>query len=262
MNQYKNIKSVISLEEEKEYNKCSIARIIEEFYKNGEKLPKSIIDNVNFLEGFYVNYYLKLKEGNIHIEKKSTIAQNIMEKIPFEYYKEYVDINWLKTFESEKKFLINNLIDTNKYEIVCYFLDLVSKEDKEKDFKEYIFEPICEINRYIYLIGRNKNHQEIKKYFEVLKKGLEIYEPFYLKICKKFNQIPIDPKKWHKNYKELTIFEKNQRLRDENLKQINLFLLTNDELLDILKDVFNQYENPQESNMLEKEYLKYAVKKW
>lgn len=258
MSKYHDIKNkyTLSIEEEKEYKKSSIAKMIEQSHQKGEKLPEIVIKNINFTEGFYLDYYLQTTEYTHHMIEKTTLAQNVIETLPFEYYKEYMDITWLKTFDEDSNRLINNLIYKTKNEVVSHFLDLVSKENKKDDFKREVFEPIFNLNHHLYnLVEKDKSYKAVKNYFQLFKKALDIYEPFYLEMCKTYKVKPKEIKKWHRDYEYLTVLHK-----DNKLHEINLYLLKSDETLEILKDVFNQYENPHENLMLSKEYFNDAVK--
>lgn len=258
MSKYHDIKNkyTLNLEEEKEYKKSSIAKMIEESHKKGEKLPEIVIKNINFIEGFYLDYYLQTTEHTHHMIEKTTIAQNVIETLPFEYYKEYMDITWLKTFDENSNRLINSLIYKEKNDVIDHFLELVSQENKKDDFKREVFEPIFNINHHLYnLVEKDKSYKAVKNYFQLFKKALDIYEPFYLEMCKTYKVKPKEIKKWHRDYEYLTVLHK-----DTKLHEINLYLLKHDETLDILKDVFNQYENPHENLMLSKEYFNDAVK--
>lgn len=258
MSKYHDIKNkyTLSIEEEKEYKKSSIAKMIEESHKKGEKLPDIVIKNTNFIEGFYLDYFLQTPEYTSHMIEKMTIAQNIIESLPFEFYKEYMDITWLKTFDEDSNRLINSLVYKEKNDVILHFLELISQENKKDDFKREVFEPIFNLNHHLYnLVQKDSSFKAVKNYFHLFKKALEVYEPFYLETCKSYKVKPKEIKKWHKDYEYLTMLHK-----DTKLHEINLYLLKHDETLEILKDVFNQYDNPKDNLMLSKEYFNDAVK--
>lgn len=258
MSKYHEIKNrhTMSIEEAREHRKSSISKMIEKAHENGEKLPDVILNSINFIEGFYLDYYVKTTELTYRVVEKITIAQNIMESLPFEYYKDYMDITWLKTFEDDSSRLINTLIYREQNDVVSHFLDLISQENKQDDFRQEIFEPLFNMTHHLFnLSERDKSYKAIKNYLNLFKKSLDVYEPFYLQMCDNYKIKPKELKKWHKNYEHLHILYK-----DNKLHEINLFLLKNDECLDMLKEIFNQYDSPKQNTLLTKEYFSEAIK--
>lgn len=272
MSKYHDIKKkyTISVEEEKEYRKSSITRMIEESYNKKENLPDIVLKNINFLEGFYLDYYVdyyvksnkqdsQFYKQHIHIVEKCTIAENIIENLPLKAYQEYMDITWLKILDNSKN-LISKLLHREQNDVVLHFLELVSKENKKDDFNQEVFNPIFNINENIFnlfSLFKNNSTLTIKNYFEVFKKALEVYEPFYLEECKNFKIKPEDIKKWHKNFDKIYILNQGSK---KNIHRINSFLLKSDEFIDLIKEVFNQYENPKDNTLLTKQYFTEAIK--
>lgn len=259
MSKYHDIKNqiTISWEEEKEYKKSSITKMIEQSYLSGEKIPNIVLKNINFNEGFFVEYYVLDSENRqFNIKEKETIAQNIMFNLPLNMYEQYMDITWLKTFNDDSSQLLRSLIYKGKFDVIEKFLDLVSQEDKQDDFRREIFEPIFHLSHNLMNIAdQEKAINNSKSYFKVFQKALQTWEPFYRQTCKSYKIKPKNVQHWHRNFEYLHIINDKNKLHD-----INLQILKHDEYLDFLKDIFNQYNNPKENTYLSKEYFEEAVK--
>lgn len=258
MNKYKDIKKnyVVTPQQEKELKKCSMTKVIEQYHDMGEDLPEVIQNNINFLDGVFNDYYLQLEGRHTHIVEKQTIAQNIMDNLNLEQYKKYVTLDWLKTYENEDNKVIFSLICAENYEVIYHFLSLIEKEDKNKKFNKEVFECIFNMNQHLEVMFAKENYvPSVSNYLQLFKKTLEVFEPFYLESCKKQNIKPRDVKKWHKEQEHLYIFHQGIKLH-----KVNMWLLKHDEFLNTIKDIFEQYDNPQDNLLLSKEYFDEAVK--
>lgn len=246
--------------EEKEYRKSSITKIIEYYFLQKKEVPKEIINNINFLENIDFKYYLKNKEYNIPINDKQSIAENLIECLPFEMYEKYMDISWLLTNHSHNENqLISSLIFREKWDVLEKFLSLINEETKENDFNQIFFEEVFDIEKKlddIKMFKKENNYVEkVKNYLNFFEKTLIIFEEFYKFKCETFRVKYIDVKMWHKN------FEYIYEIRNKsNINKINDFLLENDNFLDIIKNICKQYDNPRKNSLLTKENFKKVIK--
>lgn len=251
-------KYYISKKEEEEYKKCAVTKIIENYYKNGEELPQLVLESIDFTSGIQLDYYIQHENNNFHMKTTETIAQNLMDNLPLKMYGQYMDTAWLKTINSEENPIISSLIYREKFDVINKILDLVEKEDKNDDFNREVFYPIFNLeNNLMNLLNKDKTKlkKSIKEYFKTYEKALEVCEPFYKQTAQNFKIKPTDIKKWHKEIKSIHLLSSNN-----DIDKINLYLLKSDEFLDIIKSVFNQYDNAKENKLLKIEYLEEAVK--
>lgn len=259
MSKYQDIKMkpTLSSEEEKEYKKSSITKMIEKSYLKGESIPESILSSINFNEGFFIEYYkIGFDNHQFNMKENETIAQNIMSNLPLSMYEQYMDITWLKTFNDDSSKLMTSLIYRGSYDVIEKFLDLVSKEDKKVDFRREVFEPIFHLSHNLMnLYTEDKDTDKVKNYLKIFNKAIKVWEPFYKQTCKSYKVNPKNVNHWHRNFEYLSIFNDKNKLHD-----INLALLKNDEFLDFIKDIFNQYTNSKENTYLSKEHFEEAVK--
>lgn len=255
---YNDIKKnyTVTHTEAKELKKCSITKIIEQYYIMGEKLPEAIINNINFLDGVFNEYYIKSENRHLHINEKQTVAQNIMESLNLEQYKSYINLDWLKTYDDDANKVIFSLICGQKYDVIHYFLDLIEKEDKTKKYNKEVFECIFNMNQHLEVMFANENYVElVTKYLKLFQRSLEVYEPFYQESCKKQHIVAKDVKNWHKEQEHLYMLHKGIKLH-----KVNIWLLKNDNFLCFIKDIFAQYDSPEENLFLSKEYFDEAIK--
>ena len=145
--------------------------------------------------------------------------------------------------------------------MINHFLDLISKENVKEDFNREVFEPIFHLEHHMHNLMNNnfKNRdnpaESVKNYFKTFYKGLEVFEPFYKEICKTYKTKAKDVKKWHKNFEYLYVLN-----RENKLHNINLHLIKNDEFLEIVKEIFSQYDNYKENLILSKEHFNEVIK--
>lgn len=259
---YHQIKSklYVKREEEQEYRKSSITRMIENFYINQQELPKEVLKSINFLDVFTLNYYIYVEEykHNMHINESQTIAENLINTLPLEMYEKYMDISWLWNHKSSSdNRLIASLIFRKKWNILEKFLSLIEQETKENDFSQIFFEPMFAINdnlRDYYDNSEEKYINKVKNYFDVFQKTLLVFKDFYKYKCEQYKANYRDVIKWHRNFEYIYEINKNQTIED-----INEILLKNDEFLYIIKDICSQYENPKKNSLLTKENLKKVI---
>jgi hypothetical protein len=246
--------------EEKEYRKSSITKMIEQYYLQKKEIPQEVIENINFLENIYFNYYMNNKEYNMHIDEKQTIAENLMDLLPLEMYEKYMDISWLMSNNSNNENrLISNLIFRERWDVLEKFLSLINKETKENDFNKVFFEEVFDIEKKLddcKSFKKEKNYVEkVKNYFSFFEKTLIVFKDFHQYKCEQFKARYRDVEKWHKNFEY--IYELNHHTE---LKNINEFLLEQDDFLDIIKNICKQYDNPKNNSLLTKENFKKVIK--
>jgi hypothetical protein len=259
---YHQVKNKLYLknEEEKEYRKSSIAKMIENFYINQEELPKEVLKSINFLEVFTLDYYMYIEkyQHNIHINESQTIAENLINTLPLKMYEKYMDTSWLWNHKaSTDNRLIANLIFREKWDILEKFLSIIEQETKENDFNQSFFEPIFAINdnlRDYYDSSEKENINKVKNYFDIFQKTLFVFKDFYKYKCEEYKANYRDVTKWHRNFEYIYEINKNQTIED-----INEILLKNDEFLYIIKDICSQYENPKKNSLLTKENFKKVI---
>lgn len=269
MSKYHEVKQKLRISpvEEKEHNKCAITKMIESYYEKGEKLPKIVLDSIDFTNGVFSEYYMVSDNNQMNIKNKETIAQNIMRSLPLEMYEDYMDTSWLKTYEDETSKLMYSLIYSEKFDVINKFLELISQEKATDNFNNEIFEPIFHLDHNMFnLFNKNNYHNEsenndtannksIVNYLNIFYKALETWKPFYKQACQAYKSEIKDVKKWHKEYEYLYVLNGKSKLHS-----INIYLLKNDSFLEVIKDIFNQYDKPQENLYLSKDYLEEAVK--
>lgn len=257
MSKYHDLKNKITIDikDENEYKKSSITKLIEAYYKKGEKIPDIVLENINFTNGVFCEYALMLNNNYINIKKQETIAQNMIDTLPIEMYEKYIDITWLKTYEQEDNQFMYSLIYHKKFDVINKFLDLISKESHKDNFTREVFEPIFHLEHNIRNFLDNNNINAIKEYYNTFQKALKTYQPFYDQKCANYKSETKELEKWHKEYEY--IYEVNNK---NKLHNVQLYLLKNDEFLDILKSIFNQYDNAHKNTYLSKEYMEEAVK--
>lgn len=261
LNQNKIKMKKISIEEAEVYHQSPVTQMIKAYHNKGEKLPELIYESINFTSGFFLESIVQIGKDSHEINTRETIAQNIINFLPFEMYEQYISLEWLNTYDNSQD-LMYSLIKRGKNNVIEKILDLIAAEEKEKNkedknfYEEVVFEPLFNLMKNINNISdKEDKNSKIKNYISLFNKGLKVFEPFYKQSCNVLNIKPGNLKKWHKEYYQNFLVAKNTKL-----DEFNLYLIKNDELLDTIKEIFNQYKNSKGNKLLSKEYLKEAVK--
>ena len=245
---------IFSVEEGKDLEKSPIAKIIEYYFHRNEKVPVHVLNAIDFTSGYFNMYSVKYDTGVFSIKIEETYAENLFRTLPFEAYKDYMDLTWLKTFKDDYN-LVYSLIYNERYDVVLKFLDLIDQSDLSYDFSRDVFKNIFNIERVVKSLDSKKS-KTIDLYFNVFNRALVVYNKFLEKQCDEYKISRIDIKNWHKNY------EKFYLLKEESggFNNLNLFLCTNKNTVSLVKEVFSQYKDQKNNPLLSGYYFKNIIK--
>lgn len=246
-----NEKPVLSLEEENEYQKSSITKIIEKYHNKGEDLPSIVRESIDFTQGVYNEYYLTIDNQIYNRKIKETIAENLVKCLDFKIYEKYIDCKWLQTFNDDNHQFMSSLIYVKKFNVVNKFLDLAEKEDKKNNYDNEIFKPIFNLGHILFNFrNREISKTEIENFFIIFHKAIKVYISYYEHKCNIYKSKATDITKWHRNF---------NILNSNKIGDVNNELLKSDIYIDVIKDIFKQYDNQKENSLFTRENFQLAV---
>jgi hypothetical protein len=262
-----------------EHAQFNLTKLIRRNYEVGTPLPKEYFDGLDFLEESSKVLMLPLNGayGRQHrYDVKQTLAENIVSLLPFEYYKEYIQPNWIVSNNFNNNGIIRTALDEQKYDFLYEILsqckeyskehfDMNKREDNKfiSSYESSLFNHILDLDNNLSQLKNLKLPQEsYDNYFKLFKTTLSDFKEYYNKKYEILFNAPVmdhlqfDDEYWFLDFNKMESIFKKYNKRDAILE----ILATDSKAFDFFKDVVTQYKYAEENPFLEQNLIENAFK--
>lgn len=260
-----------------EHAQFNLTKLIRRNYEAGTPLPKEYFDGLNFLEESTKVLMLPINAsyGKQHrYDVKGTVAENMVELLPLEYYKQYIHPTWIISSNSSNYGTVRKALDEQKYDFLYEVLsqckeylkehsDLNKREDNKfiGAYENSLLSQILDLDSNLNQLKNLKLNQEAyDNYFKLFKTAISDFKEYYnnkhemLFNSKITKALEFNEKLWFHDYKKMRgIFRQYP-----NEKTVLETLAKDPKAFDFFKDIFNQYgkseNNPFDKDIFEKAF--------
>lgn len=258
-----------------EHAQFNLTKLIRRNYEAGTPLPKEYFDGLDFLEESSKVLMLPIQAtyGKQHrYDVKGTVAENIVQLLPLEYYKPYIHPTWIISSKNDYG-VVRGALDERKYDFLYEVLSQCKEYLKEHSdtnnredikfigaYESKLLRQVLDLDSNLSQLKALKLNQEAyDNYFKLFKTALSDFKEYYnskyeiLFQSKIAKHLEFDEKLWFHDYKKMAgIFSPYP-----NDKTVLETLVKDPKAFEFFKDIFAQY-GKSEDNPFDKDIFQTA----